>query len=155
MSKTVKGSYINLTDDLEAIKNKIAKVPTDDGKGKIKPFQGGPLTFEKTYRYESAHGTEAKGVMALMHLVEIFQGEKKRKEYERQYTTSGVKYRELKEELAKAIYKELEPIQRKRAVLEKDPSYVERVLKVGAKRAQKVAEKTLKETKIAMGLGSE
>src|ERR1035437_6974497 len=31
MAKSVEGSYINLTDDLETIKSKLAKVPTDSG----------------------------------------------------------------------------------------------------------------------------
>jgi len=35
MSKSVEGSYINLTDDLETIKAKLAKAPTDSGKGSI------------------------------------------------------------------------------------------------------------------------
>src|SRR5690606_13730904 len=33
MSKSVEGSYINLTDSLDEIKAKIAKIPTDEGKG--------------------------------------------------------------------------------------------------------------------------
>ena len=35
MSKSVEGSYIALTDDLETIKKKLAGVPTDSGKGEI------------------------------------------------------------------------------------------------------------------------
>jgi len=132
MAKTVEGSFISLTDDLVTIKKRLAGAPTDSGKGKKIPEKG--------------------GVANLLKFVELFQGEKRRKEYEKQYTTSGIRYKELKDELAKAIYKELEPIQKKRAVLEKDPSYVERVLEDGAERAGKVARKTLEETKQAMGL---
>src|SRR3990167_2407180 len=34
MSKSVEGSFINLTDDLETIKKRLAGAPTDSGKGK-------------------------------------------------------------------------------------------------------------------------
>jgi tryptophanyl-tRNA synthetase len=44
MSKSVEGSYINLTDDLKTIKEKLAKVPTDEGKGDKVPTQGGVAT---------------------------------------------------------------------------------------------------------------
>src|SRR3989338_1099449 len=40
MSKSVEGSYINLTDDLETIKAKLAKAPTDSGKGEKFPAEG-------------------------------------------------------------------------------------------------------------------
>ena len=44
------------------------------------------------------------------------------------------------------------PIQSARAKLEKDPNYVDKVLEDGAKRARKVAVKTLHKVKRAMGL---
>lgn len=132
MSKSVEGSFINLTDDLEAIHEKLAKVPTDSGKGDKVPQEG--------------------GVAALLKFVELFQGEEKRREYEKQYTSSGVKYAELKETLAKAIFAELEPIQKRRKDFEKDPEKVDRILKEGAARARTEAQKTLREVKEAMGL---
>ncbi|MFV1917650.1 MAG: tryptophan--tRNA ligase [Patescibacteria group bacterium] len=132
MAKSVEGSFINLTDDLTTIKKRLAGAPTDSGKGKKVPEKG--------------------GVANLLEFVELFQGLNKRKGYEKLYITKGIKYKNLKEELAKAIYKELEPIQKKRAVLKKDPSSVERALEEGAGKAGKVARETLDETKRAMGL---
>lgn len=152
MSKSIEGSYINLTDDLETIEKKLAKVPTDSGKGKITPFEEGTLSYGKVVRYESAHGKEAKGVAALMHLVELFQGEKRKEEYHRQYEGDGVRYSELKEELAKAIFQELEPIQERRKKFEENPALVDKILEEGANKARKVARETLEETKKAMGL---
>ena len=58
----------------------------------------------------------------------------------------------MKEELAKAIYKELQPIQKKRVELEKNPEYVDKVLKDGAEKARKVAQETVKEVRKKMGL---
>lgn len=132
MSKTVIGSYINLIDDLTAIKGKLAKVPTDSGQGSSVPKDG--------------------GVSALLAFVELFQGKEKRSEYEKQYLGQGIKYQMLKEELAGTIYKELEPIQKRRAELEKDRDKVDQVIKEGAQRARAVAQETLREVKEKMGL---
>ena len=132
MSKSIEGSYINLTDDLETIKQRLAGAPTDSGKGEGVPEEG--------------------GVANLLKLVELFQGQEKRKEYEEQYRGEGIRYSELKEGLAKAIYEELKPIQEKRKVYENDPSLVDSILKEGAQKARKVAGETLLETKKAMGL---
>lgn len=132
MSKTVKGSFINLSDDLATIKKKLAAAPTDSGQGKSVPKKG--------------------GVTNLLVLVELFQGGARRKEYEKQYTGNGIKYSQLKEKLAKAIFAELKPIQIRRIELEKKPEYIEKVLKDGAIKARKIAKTTLKETKKAMGL---
>jgi len=113
MSKSVKGSFINLTDNIETIKEKLAKTPTDSGKGNSIPKDG--------------------GVVVLLQFVELFQSREKRKEYEKLYTTTGIKYLELKESLAAAIYKELKPIQEKREKLTNEE--IEKVLLDGAKRA--------------------
>src|SRR3990172_5649511 len=126
MSKSVEGSYINLTDDLPMIKKRLAGAPTDSGKGEKVPEKG--------------------GVANLLTFVGLFEGSKKRDEYEMAYKGSGIRYSELKEGLAKAIYEELKPIQEKRRVFEKDPDLVERILAKGAQRAREVARGTLDET---------
>jgi len=56
MSKSVKGSYIGLTDSLEIIKKKLAAVPTDSGKGSVIKT-GGNGSFEgRRYLNESGQG---------------------------------------------------------------------------------------------------
>ena len=132
MSKSVSGSSILLTDNLETIKERLAKTPTDSGKGDSVPEKG--------------------GVNTLLTLVELFEGKDKRENYEKDYLKDGIKYSFLKEELAEAIYKELKPIQEKRSKLEKDPEYIEKILKEGSLKATKVASETLLEVKKAMGL---
>jgi tryptophanyl-tRNA synthetase len=132
MSKSIEGSYIGLADSLEEIKKKLATVPTDSGKGETIPTEG--------------------GVANLLALVELFEGENKRKEYENEYLSVGTKYSELKKGLAEAIYRELEPIQAKRKELEANPEYLDKVLEEGAKKAQDIAAGTLKEVKEKMGL---
>ena len=132
MSKSVEGSFINLTDDLETIKKKLASVPTDSGKGTVVPSEG--------------------SVANLFQFVHLFQGEEKRSLYEEQYVASGVRYGDLKKELAEAIYEDLKPIQEKRVELEKNPDYVNQVIAEGAEKAKVVASQTLTEVKEKMGL---
>lgn len=132
MSKSVEGTYINLIDDLETIKKKLAKVPTDNGKGTKVPQEG--------------------GVATLLTFVELFIGFARKKVLEKQYLNEGIKYQSLKEELAKAIYRELKPIQEKRGYYEKNPKLVKKILAEGKNYAQNIACQTLKEVKIKMGL---
>jgi len=132
MSKSVEGSYILLTDDLETIRKRLAKVPTDLGKGNQIPQKG--------------------GVATLLSLVELFEGEEIRKDYERKYLGSGIKYKSLKEEISQAIYRQLQPIQEKRRFYENKDDQIENILEDGAKKALEVAQKTLLEVKSAMGL---
>lgn len=132
MSKSVEGSFINLTDDLETIKKRLASAPTDSGKGEVIPTEG--------------------GVAALLTFVELFQGKDRRESYEKQYVTTGVQYKVLKEELAEAIYKELQPIQERRRKFEQNFPEVERIIAQGAQKAGAVASQTLQEVKRVMGL---
>ena len=132
MSKSVKESYILLTDDLKTIKEKLAKMPTDVGHGKSLPKDG--------------------GVANLLIFVELFMGEKEKQNFEKQYLGEGVKYAELKEKLTQAIYQELKPIQEKRKYFESHPKLVEGILLEGREYCSKIAKQTLLEVKKAMGL---
>lgn len=132
MSKSTEGSFILLTDDLETIKERLAKVPTDLGQDEKVPQEG--------------------GVATLFQLVALFQGEGRRKKYEEEYLTSGIKYQPLKEELAEAIYQELKPLQERRKFFEENPELVEGILKEGRDYCSKIAKETLRQAKQAMGL---
>lgn len=132
MSKSVEGSYILLTDDLKTIKEKLVRAPTDVGKGKTVPQEG--------------------GVANLLKLVELFEGKEVKREYENEYLGSGIKYRELKSQLAEAIYEELKPVQRRRKYYEERPELVKKILEEGRQYCSKIARQTLGEAKKAMGL---
>ncbi len=129
MSKSVEGSYISLTDDLNTIKEKLAKVATDAGIGTVLPTEG--------------------AVPNLLYFVELFQGKEKRHEYEHVYLTAGLKYQSLKQELAESIYTELQPVQERYASI--SDAYVLEVINEGSKRAKAVAAETLMEVKEKMG----
>ncbi len=137
MAKSIEGSYINLVDDLDTIKSRIAKVPTDSGKGSVS--EG---------KYFDEKGSESFGLASLMAFVEIFEGEEKRAEYENAYTSSGISYSEMKSGLAQSIFVELEPIQRARKEKE---SIVDDVIAEGSKKAREVASLNLSEVKSKMG----
>jgi len=132
MSKSVEGSYIGLTDNLETIREKLAGAPTDNGQGSELPKEG--------------------GVANLLTLVGLFEGEERRVKLGKEYLTTGLKYQELKEELAQAIYKELVPIQKRREEYQNNPQLVAKILEEGRIYSQEIASKTLNEAKAAMGL---
>lgn len=132
MSKSVEGSFITLTDDLETIKKRLASCPTDGGQGAVVPESG--------------------GVANLLTFVELFQGEDRRREYEAAYTGGGLRYGDLKTELAAAIFAELQPLQQKRAELAADVRLLDEVIASGAARARAIAGETVLQVKQVMGL---
>lgn len=133
MSKSVEGSYLNLSDDLETIKKRLAAAPTDSGKGTEIPQSG--------------------GVANLLQFVEIFQGKDARKGYEQAYISTGLRYGDLKADLAAAIDTTLEPIRQKRRELNERADYVDEVIESGAQKARALARETLSQVKTKMGLG--
>lgn len=132
MSKSVEGSFITLTDDLETIKKRLASCPTDGGQGAVVPESG--------------------GVANLLTFVELFQGEDRRREYEAAYTGAGLRYGDLKTELAAAIFAELQPLQQKRAELAANVRLLDEVIASGAARARAIAGETILQVKQVMGL---
>jgi len=157
MSKSIEGSYINLNDDLDTIKQRLAGAPTDSGQGEIKlvkPEVKQPTTSIKAKKIyiDGQTGIGSLGVNNLLILVELFEGAEKRKEYEALYQGQGIRYNQLKTGLAEAIHTELQPLQEKRAKLLTDPAYIDQVIKQGAQKASKIAQQTTQELRAKMGL---
>ena len=92
------------------------------------------------------------GVAVLLELVELFVGREVRAEYEEKYVGEGIRYKDLKEELAVAIGDSLAPIQTRRHELDEDSAYVDRVIAQGTQKAGAIAKQTLAAVKEAMGL---
>jgi len=134
MSKSVEGSYINLTDDRDTILKKVAKIPTDSGQG--------------------VYSQASSGVKSLFQLIKLFQGENYLADVQKQYEGDGLRYASVKEALAEAMFKELEPIQLKRQELLEDPAYIDQVISLGAQKASQIAGQTLSDVKAALGLKS-
>jgi tryptophanyl-tRNA synthetase len=134
-------------------RRKLAAVPTDPGKGYIKDLQGSKIYISKSAVPKGVGNVVfSGGVKTLMVLVELFQGKKRRDEYEKQYIGEGVRYKDLKDELAEAMYADLKPIREKRKELEGKPKYVDGVIKDGAEKARVMAKVTVNELRQAMGL---
>ncbi len=123
-------TYIALTDTPEVIREKVASSVTDKGtEPEISP-----------------------GSQNLFTLLEIFAGPDVAKKFIEQRKNKTIKYSELKPVLAEAIIKELEPIQKKRSELAKEPERVKKILTEGAEKLKPQAQKTISEVKEKMGL---
>ena len=130
MSKSVEGSYINLTDSEDEIKKKVRSIPTATNVG----------------------GEMSPGVKTLFTYARLYIPSDVSK-YEEQYAAGTLKFVEIKDAIAKAIYEDLIPLQKKRKELEANPEYVDKVIREGAAKAKAIASKTVAEVKRKMGLG--
>lgn len=129
MSKSVEGSYINLTDSLDVIRKKIRSVPTATVAG----------------------GEMNPGVKVLFTFADLYISSQVEK-YKKGFENGTLQFVSLKDALADAIYQELKPFQAKRKKLEADKSYVDNVIREGAEKARAIAAQTVKEVKQKMGL---
>ena len=132
MSKSIEGSYINLTDDLDTIRKRLAAAPTDSGK------IGGDIP-------------KTGGVANLFKFLKLFKLDKEYIKFEQDYKTKKIRYSELKEVLVQAIFKELKPFQEKRKEFINNPTLVDSIIKEGQKKCLELAEQTMKEVRSKMG----
>lgn len=132
MSKTVEGSFILLADDLETIRAKLAKVPTDSG------VIGGSVP-------------ESGGIATLFSLFESFNRRDLREKYVQDYINKEIKYMEMKERLAHIIDDYLKPMRDKRAEIESSFD-LDEMLSKHTEICREVASATLLEAKQKMGL---
>ena len=140
MSKTG-DEGIALTDSPETIRQKIKTAITDSG---------------REIKYDEKNKPAISNLLTIYHL---FSG-KSISDLEKKYHGKGPafakasagRYAELKKDLAEMIIKGLKPFQEKRKKLEKNPRLIEKILAQGQKRAQKIAQETIKEVKKKMGL---
>ncbi len=129
MSKSVAGSFINLTDDLDTIRQKVRSVPTASQVG----------------------GEMSAGLKALFEFVDLFIPEQKA-QFLSQYEEGTLRYVELKDAIAQAIAEVLQPIQQKRLALLEDQQYIDQVIIEGARKAQEIALETVTDVRQRMGL---
>lgn len=133
MSKTVEGSFINIADDFETIKKKLAKVTTDTG------TNGGPVPKEG-------------GVATLFTLLALFNKDDMHKKYKDDYEKGVIRYGDMKAFIAEQIYEELKPVQEKRKYYEEHPEIVDEILEKSRLACLEIAQATVKEVKEKMGL---
>ncbi|NCT56024.1 tryptophan--tRNA ligase [bacterium] len=131
MSKSIEGSAIYLTDDLKQIQKSLSKVPTDIGKGDQIPSKG--------------------GVATLLYLVEFYESKQKKEQYIKAYLDEGIRYGDLKKDLALALYNKLKPIQQSRKEYEAKPELLKKIITQGNIKAKERARKSVDELKEKMG----
>jgi len=129
MSKSnAPSTCIGLNDSPDVIRGKIGSATTDAGN----ETEVSPATKN------------------LIGLIEIFAGKERAEYYMKARQDGTIKYSEMKPELAEAIIKELEPIQKKRAAISDEE--VKKILKEGAEKLKDEAQKNITEVKEKMGL---
>jgi tryptophanyl-tRNA synthetase len=131
MSKSLgTNNYISLVDSPDTIREKIKIAVTDSGR--------------------DIKATPEKPAMTnLLTIYHLFSG-KPVAELEKAYVGKG--YAEFKKDLAEVIIEGLRPLQEKRKKIEKEPGYVEKVLKEGETKARAIAQKTMAAVKKTIGV---
>ena len=124
-------SYISLFEEPEEISKKIMGAVTDPG---------------KEIKYDEA---KKPGISNLLAIYSLF-GERSVKDVEKMFSGKG--YAEFKKSLIDLLISSLEPFRQKRKELLARKVYIQESLALGAKRAQVIAQSTLKEAKERMGL---
>jgi len=132
MAKSAANPYnaIALTDSPALIKDKVKKAVTDSGK-------------------EIKYNSKKPAIANLMAIYHCFS-EMSFNEIENKYKNKN--YADFKKDLADIIIKGLASFQKKKKDLEKNPDQIKKILDNGAKQAQTIAQKTLKDVKKKMGL---
>lgn len=131
MSKSVEGSYILLSDSLEDIRKKVRTVPTSSSVG----------------------GEMGAGVAALFQFLNLLDPNQA-PDYMEAFEDGTLRYVDLKDAVATAMYAEVKTLQERRASIANDPEYVDRVIAQGQERANAIAQETLAEVKKALGLSA-
>lgn len=131
MSKSMGAkSYIALRDEPEVIYEKIKKTPTGTGKEDILP----------------------DGAANLLSIFKYFGKQAQFEKYQTDIKNKTIQYSKLKEDLAFSIADYFAPFREKYKNLEKNPKYVEQILREGKDSAQKTANEHLKKIKKIVGL---
>jgi len=132
MSKSVPGSghAISLLDPPELIRKKILRATTDSAPS---------VDFENI----------GPGVQ---NLLTIFQAFTEWSDAQVRAHFAGMRYGDLKKQVAEAVVAALDPIQKRYREIAAETGYVARVLREGAERISPIADDTIRKVKKAMGL---
>lgn len=132
MSKSTPGQYhaIALLDPPDVIRKKIMRATTDSN-----PC----VDFEKM-------GPGVRNLLTIYQAFADWTDEQMKAHF------TGMKYSQLKKELADLIIAKLEPIQQRYREITQDPAYLDQILKEAADRVRPIAESTLRLVKERMGL---
>jgi tryptophanyl-tRNA synthetase len=124
------GHAIGLLDPPDAIRKKIMRATTDSN---------------------PAVDLENAGA-GVRNLLTIFQAFTDSSDADVRSRFSGLRYGDLKKQVAEAVLAALEPIQKRYGEITADPGYIAEVLQKGAERVTPIADDTVEKVKRAMGL---
>ena len=130
MSKSY-GNTINMFGDEKALRKSVMSVVTDST----------PL--------EAPKPVDGSNVLALYRL---FADADEVRRMEDEFRAGGTGYGDFKKRLFEAIMDHFGPMRARRAELERNPDYVDQVLRAGADRAREVATATMDRVRLAIGL---
>jgi tryptophanyl-tRNA synthetase len=132
MSKSTAGTghAIGLLDAPDAIRKKIMRSTTDSKPG---------VDFEDP-------GAGVRNLLTIFQAFMDWSDEQVRDHF------SGMRYGDLKKQVAEAVLSKVEPIQARYREITTDPGYVAKVLEEGAARVTPLARETVQKAKRAMGL---
>ncbi len=128
------GNVIYLSDSEEEVKRKVMDMYTDPKR--IHPTDPGTVEGNPVFVYHDAFNDDKSEVEDL----------------KRRYKEGKVGDVEVKEKLAKALNRFLDPVRARRAEFERDPGLVDKILQEGSEKVRNEAQKTLRGVKAAMGL---
>jgi tryptophanyl-tRNA synthetase len=131
MSKSDPGGCVFLLDPPESIRKTIMRAVTDSG---------------REVRFDESR----PGLLNLLTIHQLFS-DLSREEIEERFAGQG--YGALKKEVADLVVEGLTPLQTAFARLSKDAAYVEGILKESADRIRPLAQQTMADASLAMGLG--
>ena len=130
MSKSYKNT-INMFADEKSLRKSVMSVVTDST----------PL--------EAPKDPEGSNIVALYKL---FAGADEVRRMEDEFRAGGIGYGDFKKRLFEAVMEHFGPMRARRAELERNPDYVDEVLRDGARRAREVATATMDRVRLAIGL---
>lgn len=134
MSKSATGSghAIGILDPPATVRKKLNKATTDSNPA---------VDFE----------TMGPGVANLLSIYQAFTGWT---EDQMKAHFGGMRYGDLKKQVAESVIAELEPLQARYRQIREEPGYLEGILREGAERVRPIAAETVELTKQRMGLYS-
>ncbi|MBU4421579.1 tryptophan--tRNA ligase [Candidatus Parcubacteria bacterium] len=136
MSKSMgEKSYIALTDDAKTINEKISKAVTEPS----------GVIDEKKIK-------DNPGMMGAYNLLEMLRLLGNKKQYDRFRKMKKISYKDLKKAVAHELADHFELFRKHRAVLEKSPAKVQKILEIGARSARLEAVKTIEEVRKKIGI---
>jgi tryptophanyl-tRNA synthetase len=132
MSKSAAGSghAVSLLDPPEVIRKKILRATTDSNPG---------VDFDNA-------GAGVRNLLTIFQAFTGWHGDNLRAHF------AGMRYGDLKKQVAEAVVEALEPIQKRYREIMAEPGFVTQVLENGAAKVRPIANDTVNKVKKAMGL---